>query len=318
MATAAEWLEGARPRTLPMAFAPVIAGTAAAYQANPGLWESAGPVPAWVRALLALAVSVLLQVGVNYANDYSDGIRGTDDVRVGPVRLTASGLATPQAVKRASFLCFGAAAVFGLILAISSGLWWLILVGVVCILAAWGYTGGKRPYGYMGLGDVMVFLFFGLVATLGTAYTQVHELSPAAWVGAVSVGLFATALLMANNVRDIPTDREVGKMTLAVRLGDSRARRAFVLMCAVGALLPAVLLPQIGLWALLPLLSAALVVSPAKVMTSAGSLERAQLIPVLKTTGILALVFSVLFAAALAGAAAGTVAAGTAIRRRVR
>lgn len=303
MATAAEWAEGARPRTLPMAFAPVIAGTAAAYQADPAGWLEAGPVPAWARAVLAALVSVLLQIGVNYANDYSDGVRGTDDVRVGPVRLTASGLAAPATVKRASFLCFGLAGVFGLILTAACGQWWFIAVGALCVLAAWGYTGGSKPYGYMGLGDVMVFLFFGLVATLGTAYTQVLALSAGAWVGAVSVGLFATALLMANNVRDIPTDREVGKMTLAVRLGDSRARWAFVLMCAVGVLLPLALLPQIGAWALLPLLSGALAVAPIRVMLSHGRLERAQLIPVLKTTGILSLVFSVLLAAALAAGA---------------
>jgi 1,4-dihydroxy-2-naphthoate octaprenyltransferase len=299
MATAAQWIEGARPRTLPMAFAPVIAGTAAAYQIDPEGWLAAGPVPAWVRGLLALIVSVALQVGVNYANDYSDGIRGTDDVRVGPLRLTGSGVAAPGAVKRASFLSFGVAAVFGLLLALSAGMWWLIAVGVLCVLAAWGYTGGSKPYGYLGLGDVMVFLFFGLVATLGTTLTQVGRVGLSSWVGAVSIGLFAMALLMANNVRDIPTDREVGKMTLAVRLGDARARWSFAAMCVVGALLPLVLVGEIGWWVLLPVAAGALAVSPVRVMLAEGRLERAQLIPVLKTTGILSLVFSVLYAAAL-------------------
>ncbi|GAA1346911.1 1,4-dihydroxy-2-naphthoate polyprenyltransferase [Falsarthrobacter nasiphocae] len=303
MATAAQWLEGARPRTLPMAVAPVVAGTAAAFEADQGAWLAAGPVPAWARALLALIVSVLLQVGVNYANDYSDGIRGTDDVRVGPLRLTGSGAAEPAAVKRAAFACFGVAGLAGTVLALSSGLWWLILVGIVCVLAAWGYTGGSRPYGYMGLGDVMVFVFFGLVATLGTAVTQVGSLSGPAWVAAVSIGLFAMALLMANNVRDIPTDREVGKRTLAVRLGDSRARAAFAAQCAVGCLLPVLLVGRLGLWALLPVLAGALAVGPVRSMLRAGTLERAQLIPVLKTTGILTLVFSLLFAAAVVGSA---------------
>ncbi len=299
MATAAQWIEGARPRTLPMAFAPVIAGTAAAYQIDPQGWLSAGPVPAWARGLLALVVAVALQVGVNYANDYSDGIRGTDDVRVGPLRLTGSGAAAPASVKRAAFLCFGVAGLFGLALTVSAGMWWLIGVGVLCVLAAWGYTGGSKPYGYLGLGDIMVFIFFGLVATLGTTLTQIGRVGDSSWVGAVSIGLFATALLMANNVRDIPTDREVGKITLAVRLGDTRARWAFAAMCAVGALLPVVLVGQVGLWALLPVAAGALALSPIRVMLSEGRLERAQLIPVLKTTGILSLVFSLLYAAAM-------------------
>ncbi|WP_253908553.1 1,4-dihydroxy-2-naphthoate polyprenyltransferase, partial [Arthrobacter sp. H41] len=198
MATAAQWLEGARPRTLPMAVAPVIIGSAAAY----GLGGFR-----FFNAVLAAAVAVLLQVGVNYANDYSDGIRGTDDNRVGPLRLTGSGAAAPRQVKFAAFGCFAAAMAAGLLLIILSQAWFLLLVGIGCVAAAWGYTGGRNPYGYRGLGDLFVFVFFGLVATLGTTYTQAGQLSAPAWIGAVGTGLIAMALLMANNVRDIPTDR---------------------------------------------------------------------------------------------------------------
>src|SRR6478736_7047785 len=179
MATPAQWIAGARPRTLPAAVAPVLAGTAVA------LWEREA---VWWKALLALAVSLLLQIGVNYANDYSDGIRGTDEDRVGPMRLVGSGAASPEHVKRAAFAAFGLAMLFGLILVIITQAWWLILVGVGCVLAAWGYTGGKNPYGYLGLGDVFVFVFFGLVATLGTTYTQAGQISLAAVIGAIGTG----------------------------------------------------------------------------------------------------------------------------------
>ncbi|KNC15074.1 1,4-dihydroxy-2-naphthoate prenyltransferase [Arthrobacter sp. RIT-PI-e] len=288
MATAAQWLEGARPRTLPMALAPVIIGSAAAY----GLGAF---VP--LNAVLAGVVSVLLQVGVNYANDYSDGIRGTDDARVGPLRLTGSGAAPPQPGKRAAFLCFGAAMLAGLVLVVLAGAWLRILVGPACVAAAWGYTGGRNPYGYRGLGDLFVFVFFGLVATLGTTFTQAGQLSGAAWIGAVSSGLIATALLMANNVRDIPTDREVGKRTLAVRLGDRPARLSYVLMLAVAILLPLLLTPTYP-WILLVLLLVPLCVAPARLMLRGQ--QRQSLIPVLKQTGIIGLVFAVLFALGIA------------------
>lgn len=291
MASFAQWVEGARLRTLPLAVAPVVIGTAAAYEISAA---SGTPTVFWGRALLAAIVSLALQVGVNYANDYSDGIRGTDDVRVGPLRLTASGVATPGAVKRAAFLSFGVAALAGLALVGISGLWWAILVGIVCILAAWGYTGGKKPYGYMGLGDVMVFIFFGLVATLGTTFSQVYQLSAPAWVGACSIGLISTSVLMANNIRDIPTDREVGKMTLAVRLGETNARRAFVVMLFVAVLLPVVLVGSQP-WLSLTALAALLCFKPSKAVLS-PSLDRRTLIPVLKTTGIIGLVFAALFA----------------------
>ncbi len=247
MATFGDWLEGARLRTLPAAAAPVLVGTGAAY----GL--GAGSVP---RALLAAGVALSLQVGVNYANDYSDGLRGTDDVRSGPPRLTGSGAAAPAAVRNAALACFALAGLLGLVLCALAGTWWLVAVGAVSVLAAWFYTGGSRPYGYLGLGEVGVFVFFGLVAVLGTTYTQALRVSWPALAGAVGIGLLACALLMVNNIRDITTDTVAGKRTLAVRLGDARARRAYVWLVALpllaalavarahpGALLTVVLLP---------------------------------------------------------------------------
>jgi 1,4-dihydroxy-2-naphthoate octaprenyltransferase len=270
-----------------MAFAPVIIGSAAAF----GL-GSFKPL----NALLAAAVSVLLQVGVNYANDYSDGIRGTDDERVGPLRLTGSGVARPQHVKAAAFACFGLAMLAGLALILLSQAWFLLLVGVGCIAAAWGYTGGKNPYGYLGLGDVFVFVFFGLVATLGTTFTQADRLSGAAWIGAVCTGLIATALLMANNVRDIPTDSVVGKKTLAVRLGDPAARITYVMMLAAAVLLPLLLSSEYP-WILLVLLLIPACLMPSWLMLTGK--KRKSLIPVLKQTGLINLAFSVLFAAGI-------------------
>ncbi len=271
-----------------MAVAPVIVGTAAAYEVDERLH--------WERALLAAFVALLLQIGVNYANDYSDGIRGTDDQRVGPLRLTASGLVPPQRVKAAAFACFGAAAVAGLALVLLSQAWPLLLVGVAAILAAWGYTGGANPYGYQGLGDLFVFLFFGLVATLGSTFTQVLQLTGPAWIGAVSTGLIAAALLMANNVRDIPTDREVGKRTLAVRLGDEWARASYVLMLALAILLPILLVGEYP-WLLLVVLAAPLCLMPS--WTMLRSTERQALIPVLKQTGAISLAYAALFAGGL-------------------
>lgn len=287
MATAAQWLEGARPRTLPMAIAPVIIGSAAAYDL--GAFHP-------VRAALAAIVAILLQVGVNYANDYSDGIRGTDDNRVGPLRLTGSRLATPKQVKYAAFVCFGAAMVAGFALVILASSWYLILVGFGCVAAAWGYTGGKNPYGYLGLGDVFVFVFFGLVATLGTTYTQALEINTAAVLGAVGTRLIAMALLMANNVRDIPTDREAGKRTLAVRLGDGPARISYVMMLALALLLPLLIAGSYP-WILLVLLLVPACIMPCWLMLTGK--KRGSLIPVLKQTGLINLGFSVLYAAGL-------------------
>ena len=202
------WIQGARPRTLPAALVPVAVGTAAA-----------APDVVWWRAAVALVVALALQVGVNYANDYSDGIRGTDASRVGPARLVGGGMVAPASVRRAAFGAFGVAAVAGLVLAIAVALW-LVAVGLACVVAAWYYTGGRRPYGYAGFGEVFVFVFFGLVATTGTAFVQTEELTALAVTAAVPVGLMASALLMANNLRDISQDRAAGKMTLAVRLGE--------------------------------------------------------------------------------------------------
>jgi 1,4-dihydroxy-2-naphthoate polyprenyltransferase len=283
VATAGQWIEGARLRTLPMGIAPVIVGSAAAYDL-----EAFHPL----RALLALLTALLFQVGVNYSNDYSDGIRGTDDVRVGPLRLTASGLASPKSVKYAAFGCFGAAMLAGLLLIMLSGTWPLLLVGVGCVIAAWGYTGGKNPYGYIGLGEVLVFLFFGLVATMGTTYTQALAVSWSSFLGAVSIGLLASALLMANNVRDIPTDREAGKMTLAVRLGDEAARISYVMMLALALLLPLLLINDHP-WILLVLLVSPLCITPSWVMLR--SHRRQDMIPVLKQTGVISLCFAAAF-----------------------
>jgi 1,4-dihydroxy-2-naphthoate octaprenyltransferase len=212
--TGNRWVLGGRPRTLPAAIVPVAVGTACAA----GL-----PDPVWWRAALSLVVSLALQVGVNYANDYSDGIRGTDAVRVGPVRLVASGLAPARQVKLAAFAAFGLAAAAGLILAIVTTPW-LLVVGAAALLAGWFYTGGPRPYGYLGLGEVFVFLFFGLVATVGTTYVITERITGLSILMGTAVGALACALLVINNLRDIPTDREVGKKTLAVRLGDRRTR----------------------------------------------------------------------------------------------
>ena len=210
MATPGQWLAGSRPRTLPAAVSPVLAGTAvAAYVAE----------PVWWRALLAMVVAVAMIIGVNYANDYSDGIRGTDADRVGPMRLVGSGAATPKAVKAAAFAAFGVAAVAGLVLAATTA-WWLVAVGAVCVVAAWYYTGGSTPYGYLGLGEVMVFVFFGLVAVIGTTYVQTGTWEWAALYAGTGIGALACAILVANNLRDIPTDEVAGKITLAVRLGD--------------------------------------------------------------------------------------------------
>jgi 1,4-dihydroxy-2-naphthoate octaprenyltransferase len=266
-----------------MALAPVIVGSAAAF----GL-GSFRPV----NAVLAAVVAVLLQVGVNYANDYSDGIRGTDDDRVGPLRLTGSGAARARDVKNAAFASFGLAMVAGAALILLSQAWFLLLVGIGCIAAAWGYTGGKNPYGYLGLGDLFVFVFFGLVATLGTTYTQAGQLSAPAWIGAVSTGLISMALLMANNVRDIPTDREAGKLTLAVRLGDTPARISYVMMLAAAVLLPLFLIDGYP-WVLLVLLLVPAGLMPSWLMLKGK--KRRSLIPVLKQTSLINLGFSLLF-----------------------
>ena len=272
------WLAGARLRTLPAAVVPVLVGTAAAFDGDAG--DAGGII--WWRFVLAMVVSLALQVGVNYANDYSDGVRGTDDERVGPLRLVGSGLVEPALVKRAAFLAFGFAAVAGLALAIATS-WWLVLIGVASILAAWFYTGGSNPYGYLGLGEIFVFVFFGLVASVGSTFVQTERLDGWPVLVAVPVGLLATALLVTNNLRDIPTDRESGKNTLAVRLGDDRTRRLYVGMLMVAAAL--VLVTAIG-WrpeAALGLVGFLAAIRPVRVVL--GGAVGPALIPVLADTG---------------------------------
>ncbi len=321
------WVLGARPRTLPAALVPVLVGTAAAHPrdgiASAALgWgsvppislsaisllshQSAPPVGAWWRAFGALVVALAIQVGTNYANDYSDGVRGTDRDRVGPVRLVASELASPRAVKRAALVCFGVAGVVGLGLA-SATSWWVLLIGAACLAAGWFYTGGPRPYGYAGLGELFVFVFFGLVATVGTYYVQTLTVDQAAvWFAAALIGLLATALLLANNLRDIQTDAQAGKRTLAVRVGRRRAGWLYegcVLAPFAAALIWSLASVAAGLSAsravvaLLPLLALPLVVAPARIVAGEGS-GRA-LLPVLVATARLQMVFGALLAAAL-------------------
>ncbi|MFC5728961.1 MULTISPECIES: 1,4-dihydroxy-2-naphthoate polyprenyltransferase [Nocardioides] len=285
MATPAHWIQGARPRTLPAAVAPVVAGTALAVYDGHEVW--------W-KAALALVVSLALQVAVNYANDYSDGIRGTDDERVGPLRLVGSGLATPGAVKRAAFVSFGVAGAAGVALAATTA-WWLLAVGLLCVLAAWFYTGGSKPYGYLGLGELMVFVFFGLVAVVGTTYVQTESWEPLGWASLAAgtgVGALACAILVANNLRDIPTDTVSGKMTLAVRLGERRTRLSFVLLVAIAAAALVVLALLTTWWALLGL--GFLVPALAGARTVLGGAQGPALIPVLQQTGVAELGWAVL------------------------
>jgi 1,4-dihydroxy-2-naphthoate octaprenyltransferase len=292
VATAGQWLEGARLRTLPAAIAPVIAGTGVAAYYDDVIW--------W-RALLALIVSLAMQVGVNYANDYSDGIRGTDAVRVGPLRLVGSGVASPRSVKLAAFASFAVGGVAGLALAAVTS-WWLVLVGAAAVAAAWTYTGGPKPYGYRALGDISVFLFFGLVAVLGTVYVQTGGLGWPAWAGAIALGALACAILMANNLRDIATDSTTDKRTLAVLLGDARTRRAYVGLLGVAFVLALALAITVTPWAALAVLSAVLAIPAAR--TVLGGAQGRALIAVLKATGLTELAYAVLFAAGLAIAAA--------------
>jgi 1,4-dihydroxy-2-naphthoate polyprenyltransferase len=281
------WVAGARPRTLPAAVVPAAVGTAVA---------AAQGTVVWWRAAAALVVSLAIQVGTNYANDYSDGIRGTDTVRVGPVRLVASGLASPAAVKRAAMLAFGVAALAGLALSIAVGPE-LLVVGALSIAAGWLYTGGPRPYGYSGLGEVFVFVFFGLVATAGSAYVHLQRVTGLALLAGVPVGLLATALLVVNNLRDIEGDAGVGKRTLAVRLGASATRTAYI-GCVVAAfvLVPAIAVSRPA--ALLALAAGALAIQPIRRVAS-GETGRG-LIEVLVATGRLHLIFGLLLAAGIA------------------
>ena len=277
-----KWIVGARPRTLPAAIAPVLVAT-----------SLAGSDADFAMAGLALVVSLALQVGVNYANDYSDGIRGTDDNRVGPIRLVASGIASAKSVKQAAFISFAVAAVVGLVLALLTSLW-LVAVGAAAIYAAWTYTGSKRPYGYLGFGEISVFLFFGLVATVGSYYVQTQETTWQSFIVAIPMGCLACAILAINNLRDRAQDELVGKRTLAVRLGDSRARKLFIGLLLI-AHLAAVAVPGENTLLTLLLLPQTLIIVKKVISGATGP----ALIPLLGKTGQLQLWFALTLSLAL-------------------
>lgn len=288
MATLNDWVEGARLRTLPAAIAPVIVGTASAIHMG---------AVAPVRAVLALVVALALQIGANYSNDYSDGIRGTDDFRLGPARLTGGKLTAPKNVLIAALVCFGIAGVAGLALLALSGAWILLIPGILAVLATWFYTGGRTPYGYMGIGlsELFVFLFFGLMACVGTTWTQIPQAPGWLWMLASTLGFLSVALLMANNIRDIPTDRESGKRTLAVRLGDTTSRNIFTACFTLSVMSLAGLLSTLAYsW---PLILVALIITgsmnaPAVLPIVRGE-TGARLIPVLRNTGLYTLAWAI-------------------------
>ncbi|MFF0306462.1 1,4-dihydroxy-2-naphthoate polyprenyltransferase [Streptosporangium sp. NPDC004379] len=288
MATPSQWIAGARPRTLPAAVVPVAVGTGVAIGDGGAVW--------W-RALLALFVALALQIGVNYSNDYSDGVRGTDDQRVGPMRLVGSGAAAPRQVLAAALGCFAAAAVAGLALVVVTRAWWLLAVGALAIAAAWFYTGGSRPYGYRALGELSVFVFFGLVATAGTTFVQLERLSWTALAASVPVGLLACAMLVVNNLRDITTDGPAGKRTMAVLLGDHRTRVLYTL-CLVLPLAVALVMAVWRPFTALAILSAPLAIAPV-LFVGRGATGPA-LIATLQQTGRFQLAFGLLFTVGLA------------------
>ena len=289
MASTREWLAGTRPRTLPAAVVPVLIGS--------GVAAGYGKFSLW-RAALALVVALALQIGVNIANDYSDGVRGSDSAerRVGPMRLVGSGLAVPGQVKRAAFGCFIVACCAGLALAAVTS-WWLVLGGALCVLAAWFYTGGSRPYGYRGLGEVSVFVFFGVAAVAGTAYVQMGRLSWLGLAASVPAGLLSCALLMVNNLRDIRSDGESGKRTLAVRIGDARSRSVYLLFLLVPFALAA-LTAFVRPFTLLTLLALPLTVAPVRAVR--GGASGPALITTLGQTGRVQLAFGLAFTIGLA------------------
>ena len=285
--TARDWIAGARPRTLPAAVVPVLVGTAVA---------GADGTVIWWRSLYALMVALAIQVGTNYANDYSDGIRGTDTERVGPVRLVASGLAAPRDVRAASFYAFGIAGVAGLVLALATTPW-LIVVGAVCFAAGWFYSGGSRPYGYSGFGEVFVFVFFGLVAVIGTAWLSLGHITALTVTAAIPVGFLATALLVVNNLRDIETDKAARKRTLAVRSGAAATRRLYAALVGGSFALVAV----IAFWrpfALIALLAIAPALPPLRRVL--GGAKGHRLVAALVATGSLQLAFGALLALGIA------------------
>jgi 1,4-dihydroxy-2-naphthoate octaprenyltransferase len=271
-----KWIIGARVKTLPAAISPVLVGTALATEVN------------WVNALLALIVSLSLQIAVNFANDYSDGIRGTDSNRVGPIRLVGSGLATAKSVKQAMFVSFSVAAIAGLVLALQTS-YWLLLVGAISILAAWGYTGGKKPYGYFGFGEVSVFLFFGVVATVGSYYIQTQKISGQSVLLSIPVGALACAILVMNNLRDLPMDAQVGKRTFSVRIGDKNTRYFYVLLLILAQVISAYAY-TFNSYALLTLIWLPLTVKNCRLVLQGVSGK--ELIPLLISTARLQLLLS--------------------------
>jgi len=278
-----KWVLGARPRTLPAAIAPVVVASALA-----------GSDFDWFRATLALNVGIWLQVGVNFANDYSDGIRGTDDDRVGPIRLVASGVATSKSVKNAAFISFAVACIAGAWLAFLTSPF-LIIIGAIAIAAAWGYTGGKNPYGYIGLGDISVFIFFGVIATVGTFYVQTETITRLSFIVSIPMGVLSCAILSVNNLRDRPKDELAGKLTVAVRIGETKARYMYVTLLVIAHTAAiATLIPT----ALLTLLLLPMSISISRQVLSGASGK--ELVPVLGRTGKLQLMFSIVFAIALA------------------
>ena len=278
MATLSQWVAGSRPRTLPAAVAPVAVGTGLAINAD-SLQTG--------RAVLALVVALALQVGVNFANDYSDGLRGTDNKRIGPVRLVGQELARPPVVRLAAFSAFGVACIAGLALVVATQAWWLLLVGVACVAAAWLYTGGPHPYGYHGLGEIFVLIFFGIVPVVGTFYVQSDTVTLAAVIASVGVGALACAVLVTNNLRDLPSDQLVGKYTLAVRLGDMRTRWLYV-ACIIAAALTTIIVAAIVSWLVLFAL-VLLIIAPIRLIL--GGATGPELIPALKQTGLLVLIY---------------------------
>jgi 1,4-dihydroxy-2-naphthoate octaprenyltransferase len=287
VATAADWLNGARPRTLPAAIVPVAVGT--------GVAIGYGRFSPW-KALLALAVALALQVGVNYANDYSDGIRGTDEARVGPVRLVAAGLAPPRQVRDAALASFAVACVAGFVLAATTS-WWLLALGAAAVAAAWTYTGGSHPYGYRGYGEVAVFAFFGIAAVVGTAFVQVRSLTWLELAASVPVGLLACALLVINNLRDIPSDTAAGKRTLAVHIGDQRTRLLYT-CCVLVPFGVAALIAIVRPLTLLTLIAVPLALAPVRAVRSGAA--GPALIGALGRTGRLQLAFGALLTLGLA------------------
>ena len=290
------WFQGARPKTLGAAIAPVLVGSSIAY------YEKSFDL---TISLLALVVSVSIQIAVNYANDYSDGIKGTDDQRVGPVRLVGQKLASPKSVKTAAIIFFSIAALAGLFITILSNQWWFLLLGLSAIVAAWTYTGGPKPYGYAGLGELFVFIYFGLVAVVGTTYAQTLYLKPYFFLYAISIGLFASAILVANNLRDREKDKQNNKNTLAVKLGDQKTRNLYVLLM----ILPFILLltffiydrinPRIRIGATIQIQLLALFLAWRSIKPVINKVMGKELIPVLVNTGKTELLWALLVSLAL-------------------